>query len=281
MFSGFSWAQKGKPAYRLFDSNGKPVSYEKMMKKAKAADVVFLGEFHNNPISHWMELEISMDLFKQHGKNLVLGAEMFERDQQEGLDKWMLLSGDEADTAMKNLKPWPNYKTDYKPVLDFAKENGLVFVGTNVPRRYASKVSKEGVGYLDTLPDSDKRFLCPLPLVVDFDLSMYKVMAEMFGGHGHGAAPEKMISAQALKDATMAWYITKNMNENQHFFHMNGAFHSERSEGIVYYLKKYKPEVKTITITTKEYDDISKIESKDKGTGDFILAIPASMTKTY
>ena len=150
-----------------------------------------------------------------------------------------------------------------------------------MPRRYASRVSKGGLDTLNQLSESEKAMLCPLPLVVDFDLSMYQVMKEMFGSAGHGVAPEKMISAQALKDATMAWFIVKSMSDKQHFFHMNGSFHSEKSEGIVYYLKKYKPGVKTIVITTKEYPDISKMDPSDKGTGDYILAVPASMTKTY
>jgi uncharacterized iron-regulated protein len=45
-----------KPAYVLYNAQGKKVSYTKMIAQLSKQDVVLIGEFHNNPISHWMEL---------------------------------------------------------------------------------------------------------------------------------------------------------------------------------------------------------------------------------
>ena len=87
LLSVFNVTGQNKPAYVLYNATGKKVSYKKMIKKLVKKDVVLIGEFHNNPISHWMELEITKDC-KQY-RSLVLGAEMFEQDNQQALDLYL------------------------------------------------------------------------------------------------------------------------------------------------------------------------------------------------
>ena len=70
-----------KPAYTLFNAEGKKVGYQKMVRKLTQQDIVLFGEFHNNPISHWMELSLAKDL--SVFMEMVLGAEMFEADNQQ------------------------------------------------------------------------------------------------------------------------------------------------------------------------------------------------------
>ena len=118
---------QNKPAYVLYNAKGKKVSYGKMIKQLVQQDIVLIGEFHNNPISHWMELEITKDCKKQ--KSLVLGAEMFEQDNQPALDIYLQgkLSPKGLDSA---ARLWKNYTTDYAPLVNFAKENNLYFLQT-------------------------------------------------------------------------------------------------------------------------------------------------------
>ena len=130
-----------KPAYNLYDSEGKKVKYQKMIEEISAADVVFFGELHDNPIAHWLEYEVTADLHKLVSDRLILGAEMFEADNQLLLDEY-LGSEYEADKFEAEVKLWKNYKTDYKPLVEFARKNALPFIATNIPRRYASMVSR-------------------------------------------------------------------------------------------------------------------------------------------
>lgn len=75
--------------------------------------------------------------------NLILGAEMFESDNQVILNEY--LAGLISQSSFENeARLWPNYKTDYKPLVEFAKTNKLQFVASNVPRRYASLVNSKG-----------------------------------------------------------------------------------------------------------------------------------------
>jgi len=69
--------QAQKPAYTIFDSDGKKVKYEKVVQEASGADVILFGELHNNPISHWLQLELTRDLYGKPGRELVLASECF------------------------------------------------------------------------------------------------------------------------------------------------------------------------------------------------------------
>ena len=130
-----------KKAYQLFDKNGKKTSYKKLITKAENAQVLLFGEFHNNAISHWLELEVTKEVFDK--KPVVLGAEMFEADNQTQLNQY--LKGEINQKQLDSTaRLWPNYKTDYKPLVDFAKENKNPFIATNIPRKYAALVSKKG-----------------------------------------------------------------------------------------------------------------------------------------
>lgn len=267
-----------KPAYQLFNSKGKSVSYKKMLKDMGTADIVFFGESHDNAISHWLEVEVTKDLYAMHGANLSLGAEMFESDQQLLMDEY--ISG---IITKKNFESqarlWPNHSTDYAPLMDFAVAKKIPFVATNIPRRYASVVNKKGFEGLNTLSDHAKMFVAPLPITYDSELPCYKGMLEMMGGHG-GPKMKNLPKAQAAKDATMAHFIHKNFSEGQCFLHYNGSYHSQNHEGIIWYLKKLNPNYKIITIHTVSADDISQVAEEEMGLGDYILVVDSDMTRT-
>jgi uncharacterized iron-regulated protein len=263
-----------KPAYVLYNAKGKKVSYAKMIHDLVEQDIVMIGEYHNNPISHWMELEITKDC--KQARNLVLGAEMFEQDNQAALD--LYLQGKLSAKGLDSMaRLWKNYPTDYAPLVNFAKENNLVFAATNVPRRYASMVSRGGFEVLDTIPAKEKTWLAPLPITYDAELPGYKNMMTMMAGHGSANMPK----AQALKDATMAHFILRNFVPGSLFIHYNGSYHSENHDGIVWYLKHNRPELKIATVTTVSQKDIKQLLAENKFKADYIICVDEDMTNTY
>lgn len=267
-----------KPAYRLFNQEGKEVKYGKMMEALQEADIVFFGELHNNPIAHWLELEITKDLYEAKNDQLVLGAEMFETDNQLIIDEYFEGKIKQSNFE-KEVRLWNNYKTDYKPLLEFARENKLRFVATNVPRRYAAMVNTSGLESLDSLTIDAKKLIATLPIVYDSTLPAYKNMLDMMKGMSHATA--NIPKAQAIKDATMAEFILKNWKEGKLFLHYNGSYHSDDYQGIVWYLKQAKPNLKIMTITTLEQEDLDQAGEENLGKADFLVLIPESMTKTY
>jgi len=268
------------PVYKIFDKNGEPVTYNAMIQSLETADVTLFGELHNNPVSHWMQYEVTASLYKTHGENLVLGAEMFEADQQMLLDEY--LSGlVPADKFESDARLWPNYETDYKHLLNFAKDNELKFVAANIPRRYASMVFKGGFEALESLSELAKSAIAPLPVKYDPELPAYAAMMKM-GGRGMPAHVNKNLpKAQAIKDATMAHFIDKYMDDNNKFIHYNGAYHSDNYEGIMWYLQQINSEYKIKTISTVIQSDVNELEADNLGVADFIIVVDENLTGSY
>jgi uncharacterized iron-regulated protein len=273
LITNFAFAQD-KPAYVLYNSKGKKVSYASLIKQAGTSDVVLFGEFHNNPISHWLQLAVTKDLHKTN--SLVLGAEMFEADNQEALNKYLV--GEITQKGLDTMaRLWNNYKTDYAPLVNFAKEKKLLFIATNIPRKYASLVNKKGFSALDSLTKEEKAWMAPLPMPYDSTLVTYQNILKMMGDH----ATPNLVKAQATKDATMAHFIVKHHKKGEVFIHYNGAYHSDYYEGIGWYLKQYAPQLKVMTITTVSQKDLKKLEKEHLGKADFIICVDEDMTGTY
>jgi len=265
-----------KKSYKIFNQKGKCSSYSKILKEVENSDIVLVGELHNNPINHWLQLELTKDIYIKKNENIVLGAEMFEADDQITINEY--LGGHHSySTFEKEVKVWPNNKTDYQPLLDFAMSNQLSFIATNIPRRYANIVYKKGFGGLNNISEDAKKWIAPEPIEYDAKLPGYKRIVEMSGGHGG----ENLPKAQAIKDATMAYFILKNWKKEQTFIHYNGTYHSDNFEGIVWYLKQANPGLNILTISSVEQEKIDSLAEENIGIANFVICTPESMTKTH
>lgn len=270
-FSFLSFSQNS--AYKIYTRNGKKTSYEKLIKEISKNEFIFFGELHNNPISHWFELEITQELANK--KDLILSAEMFEADNQAVLDNY--LSGEIQQEAFDTLaRFWQNYATDYAPLVEFAKTKRLPFIAANVPRKYASLVYHNGLRALDSLPQNEKNWIAPLPISFDSTVNCYANITKMAQGHGGN----NLANAQALKDATMAYFILKNHQLGKTLLHFNGAYHSENKEGIIWYLL-LNGATSIGTITTVSQKNVNKLEKENFRKADFIICVDEDMTTTY
>lgn len=264
-------------AFQIYTEKGKSVDFEKLVKETAEKKFVFFGEYHNNPISHWLQFELMREMHVIHRNNLMLGAEMFEADNQYILDEYLndLISASNYQTEMRL---WPNYNTDYKPLIEYAKENKLKFIASNIPRRYANMVYKKGLESLNELSDMAKSFIVPLDkFAFDSTVTCYKDLMTAMDGHGG----INMATAQAIKDATMAYFILKNKANKNVILHFNGSFHSDHFQGIVYYLLQSVERETVMTISTVEQENIYKLDDDNMGLADFIICVPESMTKTH
>lgn len=269
-FSSFSQEKK---AFVLFDKKGKITTYKRLLKASAKADIVLFGEYHNNPIAHWLQLELIKDL--EPKRSLILGAEMFERDNQKELNSY--LQGAINQKALDSLaRLWNNYKTDYKPLVDFALNKKIPFIATNIPRKYASLVYKKGLQVLDTLPINEKQWIVTLPMKYDGTLSQYQKMRKMMAHMG-----ENLPIAQAIKDATMAETILRDRREGSLFVHFNGSYHSDFYQGIYWYLQQENPHLQILTITTLTQSDLKKLNKEAYRQADFILVVDEDMTTTF
>jgi uncharacterized iron-regulated protein len=270
-----------KPAYVIYTANGKKTTFEKLVESTENKELILFGEFHDNPISHWLQLELTKEMYAEVGSNLQLGFEMFEQDQQVLLSQYLL--GDLTAKQFKDtMRLWPNYETDYAPIIDFAKTNKLFCVASNVQRKYASLLFKKGRKALDTLSLNIKSQMAPIDFIVDTTLSQYKEVYTM-GGHMGVNMGKNMVESQAFKDATMAQFIMANpgRKEGSVHLHFNGAFHSDFHQGILWYVQQKQTNIRVLTISTVTQEDVRKLDKEHLGRADFIICVPESMTRTH
>jgi len=269
-------AQSDPQPYAIFKQDGKRGKYKKLLKAAQEADVILFGESHNSAIAHWLQHVLVRDLTALGP--VTLGLEMFETDQQQGLNGYLAgqVSVEQLDDIGEGV--WSNFKTDYQPVVDFLREQSYPVIATNVPRKYARLVFKNGFSALEELSETEQKLLPPLPIPYDAQLPGYVKMLEMMpGGHGGETFP----MAQAIKDATMAYFISQNIIAGQPFVHFNGSYHSDNFEGIGWYLSQYAPQLKVMTISTVQQEDIRGLDEEHLDKAHFIFAVPTLMTTTY
>ncbi|MFD2037003.1 ChaN family lipoprotein [Belliella marina] len=263
--------------YQIYTKEGDLVEEELLYKAVNENEIIFFGELHNNSVAHWLQLQMLKNL-KQNQSNVVLAGEFFERDDQLNINEW--LEGKITDKNFEaEAKLWNNYGTDYKPLMLFAKENQIPVVASNIPRKYASLVSREGLGSLEQLSPEAKSYIAPLPVAVDMELPGYAGMKEMM--HGSSMNVDFMVEAQAIKDATMAYSLFEYIGKGNQIFHINGSYHSNNYEGIVWYLKKEYEDASILTIATVEQNDTYSLEEKSKGIADFIIVLPTDSPKSY
>lgn len=280
------------PAYVIYDKTGKQVTYTEMIASLKAADVCLFGELHDDPIAHWLEKTVTAEMYEAHKDSLVLGGEMWETDNQLVMDELLIEGSINGSTYEESSRNWPNWKTDYKDLVVFAKKKGLKFVCTNIPRRYANMVYKKGIEYLDSLSNEAKAYLPPLPIYFDLEQPAYKKMVDLFGADKDGGKSSmshspmgkykssNLVKAQAIKDATMAHNILKNWEKGQYFLHYNGCYHSNGYQGIYFYLKHYEPEMKIQTISVSRQERVLELDPTNNQ-GDFNIVVSDAMTRTY
>ena len=271
---------QNKPAYELYKSNGKIAKYEKMVKDLAESDMVFFGEYHGNPISHWLQLEISKSVFEIKGDKLFFGAEMFENGNQLVIDEYLKDFYPEDKMLPEITQLWSNYKSDYRPLLSFAKVNNLRFIATNIPRRYASMFNKKGMDALKELSPEALAMIGPdLEKYFDPTVKAYAEMADKMGGH----IPPNMLNiqiAQASKDATMAHFSLENFNSGDFLLHFQGSYHSNYNQGIIWWINKIRPglNIKSITtVTQSEWDEMTKEEKAE--IANYIIVVADSMTR--
>lgn len=274
-----SWAQEAPAAYRLFDAKGNAVGYQQMIQDLAQQDVVFVGEMHNCVITHWLERRILQLLYEINGDKTAVGMEMLEADNQLIVDEYQqgLIT---AERFEAEARLWPNYSTDYEPLVSFAHEHRLPIIATNVPRRYANAVKNHGLAWLDSLSAEARRYLPPLPIAYQDNEQAdeaFGLMAMM--GRNKSANPAWMGQSQALKDATMAWNIAQCKTGK--LVHFNGNYHTDSASGIITYLRQYRPGVSLKTIYSVRQEDVKSLESDYLGRADYYICVPEDMTTSY
>ena len=277
-FSTLAQLESSYVPHRVFDTKEKRFSdFEAMVADLARADVVFIGEQHDDPGTHRLESAILEGIARRRS-NVIVALEMFERDVQPQVDAYLAGKITESD-FLKNSRPWPRYATDYKPLIELAKAKGWRVIAGNVPRRYAAQVNKGGLSAAEKLPDAERGFLAK-QLACPTD-DYFKRFTEAMGGHPGDNAPkmdaamiERMYQAQCVKDETMAESIANAAQAapNALVIHYNGAFHSDFRLGTAARTKQRLPKAIIKIVSALPVENLDSISAdKERKRGDYLL----------
>lgn len=267
--------------HRVYNSKSKRFTdLEALIHRiANDADVVFLGEFHNDPGTHRLQLAILEGVARRR-RAAVLALEMFERDVQPQLDAYLRGEIGEADFTGSS-RPWGNYTSDYRPLVELARAQQWPVVAGNVPRRLAQVVARRGLAALDSLPAADRAFaaqenLCPR----DHYWERFRETMGDMSGHGMQLTPEQLqtmvwrtYEAQCVKDETMGEAIANVLaTPNTLVIHANGAFHSDYHLGTVARVRRRAPRARVVVVSFVPASDLDAVNGRARRRqGDYIV----------
>ncbi|MFM9903008.1 MAG: ChaN family lipoprotein [Pyrinomonadaceae bacterium] len=273
--TGFSQGAVPVDNYRVYDANGNPSSLDAVIKALGGVDVVFLGEQHDDSVAHALEFEIfqrAVDGYAPRRK-VALSMEMFERDVQIVVNEYLNGQITEAQ-FLASSRPWGNYKTDYRPLVELAKEKRLPVIAANAPRRYVNMVSRGGRETLNGLTKDAKKWLAPLPYGEPSDVYGKKFKALMGPSPEAQMGIDNILASQSLWDATMSNSVANYLKKNKNALvvHLNGSFHTESRLGTAEHLLRYRKNAKVLVVTMRYEDDFKTFDkTKNTGIGDFVI----------
>lgn len=294
------------PHYRAFDSKGQAVTLQAIIDSLESADVLFVGETHDNAVAHLLEAELLRRADERFGaaspkrRDVALSLEMFESDVQTVLEEYLAGLISERHFLLSS-RPWRNYETDYRPLIEYARARRLPVIAANAPARYVSRVSSQGPQSLGALSkDAVKDWLPPLPFPPASEAYAAKFNRFMSGGvtaaPAHTPAPTStptttptpapsaaqvsahgslhLLEAQTLRDASMAYRIAEFLKRGRDplVVQVNGTFHSEECMGVPEQLARYRPKARSVVVTIVPDEGFPDFDaSRLARLGDFVI----------
>jgi len=302
--------------YRVFTGSGEPASIDDVVAEMGRHQVVFVGETHDDPTGHMLEAELLRRAYEAYGapgsndaapRPVALSLEFFQRDVQPILDEY--LAGLITEKAFRaDSRPWPRYETDYRSLIEFSKENGLMVIAANAPRRYATRVTMNGRESLNDLSPEALASLAPMPYGQpsgEYRDQWIQIISEVMeeegmkcglpipepeegedpvqarapvGSHGNMG---NQLHSQVLWDATMAYWISEYLAQEPDalVLHMVGGFHVERGTGTPEHVQAYRPGTSRMIVVLQPVEDIDTFEPAPDGEwGDFVIQTEESRT---
>jgi uncharacterized iron-regulated protein len=259
-------------AHRVVESRtGAEIGFTALADRAAASELVFFGELHDDAGTHRLQLAL-LEALAERRDDVVLSLEMFERDVQPALDAYLAGQSTEAE-FLAAARPWPNYATDYRPLVEFARVRGWPVLAANVPRPLAALVARGGLEVLDELPAAE-RALAASELSCPHD-RYYERFVETMGTHPgmDEAMVLRFYQAQCVKDETMAESIAAapGARTGALVVHMNGSFHSDYGDGVPARVKRRRPGARLLILSGIPVEPGAALHAEDRERADYLL----------
>jgi uncharacterized iron-regulated protein len=204
-----SWARTRLDDRLLRVSDRAVVSLPEIVVDLKKARLVFVGELHDQELHHQAQLEVIRRLYES-GVPVAVGLEMFRRDSQAQLDRWV--KGEITEEAFQKMyfDNWSLPWNLYRDIFVFARDHKIPLVGLNVPRDITRQVAREGFASLTPEQLGD---IPAVSCVVDDAYAAF--IRRSLGMHAHGDMNfTRFCEAQLFWDTAMAWNALRFLKDN-------------------------------------------------------------------
>jgi uncharacterized iron-regulated protein len=248
-----------------------PLSLSTLPNEIIKADVILVGEWHTHAAIHRFQTDLFKELSATNPK-LALSMEQFSRNKQTVVDDY--LSGKIGEqTLMSDANAWPNYESDYRPLVEIAKAEGRDVIAANAPKQIVKCIGQQGISYVDKLDIDEKSWLAKN---IDLSDSPYKSKFLASMHHGDEEQTQKQFAAQMTWDATMAESIVNYLalHPKAQVMHIAGKFHIENGLGTAAQILELNPKLNVVVISP-----IEKASNEDSGYQLEVLAPPKRFVK--
>lgn len=247
--------------YQLYSPEGTALSLQQLPQSVQNADVILIGEWHTHAGVHRFQTDLLKTLSTQH--RVALSMEQFTRDKQTIVNQY--LAGEIGEQVLiQQGNAWPNYESDYRPLIELAKSQQMDVIAANAPKSTVRCIGRQGLAYLDKLNQEERGYLAS---EINTGESEYKskFMASMH--HGKPEQTEKQFAAQVTWDETMAESIVnyRQQHPNTQVIHVAGKFHIEQGLGTAHSILRRDPYLKVVVI--------SPVSSVDEQGSDYQLLV--------
>ncbi|MGH7162681.1 MAG: ChaN family lipoprotein [Planctomycetota bacterium] len=156
----------------------RPTDFAAMVEELVKADVVYVGETHDDRAHHELQLQV-LQALAERGRLHGIGMEMFQRPFQAALDAYVEHRIEEEELLERTewRKRWGFDFALYRPILEFARERRIPVIALNVPDEVRKHVREGG---LAAVPEEMR---ARLPAVYTGDEEHRAFVREAFRGH--------------------------------------------------------------------------------------------------
>lgn len=213
---------------RMSDRQG--VNFSQMVKAAERADVVLIGEVHDNKAHHDLQVAVIRSLLDRKIP-LAIGFETMQSESQQHLDDWTRGRVSEEEFKKIFAANWTYNWNLYREIFIVARENKIPLIALNLPKEIAKKVSRKGY---QSLTEEEKK---SLPAGTTCDLNnphtefLKKAFKGLFQNVTNGRVFSYFCEAQTLRNSGMASNIKEyhRKNPDRKFIALAGIWHAVRN----------------------------------------------------
>jgi uncharacterized iron-regulated protein len=232
-------------------------------RRIAAADCALLGETHDNPEHHRIQLALLRSAVAA-GRRPALAMEQLDVDRQAAVDR-ALADAPTPETIAKDAQvssgwEWPLYA----PLVELAVDERLPLVALNLPRSRTGVIVKEGLAAV--LGEGE---IARLALDRTWNAARQAALErEIVEGHCGDAGPivARLVDVQRAKDAVMADRILAHRDRG--VVAILGRGHARADLGVPLYLAARAPRLAIVTLGMVE------IESPGRAAPDYDEAAP-------